>query len=714
MRSFRDLSIQGKLTAAAMLMSGLALVAACGAFTAYELLASRSDTAARISALADVIAANSTAALAFHDRPAAEETLSALRGEEEIEAAALYSTDGIVFARFVREPRDSPLIPGSPGELGAHFRFSAVSLVRAVTLDRGRIGTLYVSASLAKTYSRVKRYAGLAGIVLTISFLGALLLSARALNHMAESLQLAQTQLHERQRELEAMTDEAQAANRAKSQFLANMSHELRTPMNAIIGYSEMLAEEAGDLGLQQFIPDLNRIRSAGRQLLSIINDILDLAKIEAGKVDLHYEELELREVISDVVTITQPLASKNSNKLVVNGSDGRMYSDLTRVRQILFNLLGNACKFTHSGTVELTVSQETVSGGVLAKFQVKDTGIGMTREQTSKLFEAFAQADSSTTRKYGGTGLGLAITKKLCEMLDGAIEVESKPGEGTTFTVRLPMRAKDISNLLPAPAPLVHQTSSKGASIGHVLVIDDDPVILHMMETFLAREGYTVSTADSGPAGVLRAREVTPDVITLDIAMPGVDGWSVLSTLKNDPDLCAIPIVILTITDNKSLGYALGAAEYLMKPIDRERLVAVLRKYSRLRHRPVLVVEDDEDTRSLLRSILTKQGWSVQTAENGRAAMDKVRIARPGLVLLDLMMPEMDGFTFIEEFRKFLPGDENVPVIVLTAKNITLEDRKRLNGHVTKTISKGEGIESALNKVRELIAQCVVTHVSQ
>ena len=527
---------------------------------------------------------------------------------------------------------------------------------------------------------------------------------ANTFNHMGESLRSAQVELRQRQRDLEVLTDQAQSANRAKSQFLANMSHELRTPMNAIIGYSEMLTDEAEDQGLQRFVPDLKKIRTAGKQLLALINDILDLSKIEAGKVELHYEEFDVRDMINDVATISEPLAAKNSNTLIMNVVGGVMYSDLTRIRQILFNLLSNACKFTQMGTVELTVTGEED----FMKFQVKDSGIGMTPEQVGKVFEAFAQGDSSTTRKYGGTGLGLAITKKFCEMMDGTIQVDSGLGKGTTFTVRLPKLAAKDEDPAPSASPAALPPSFARESIGHVLVIDDDPVIQDLMKSFLTREGYTVTVADSGPAGLLRARESKPDVITLDIAMPGMDGWSVLSALKNDLDLGEIPVVILTMADNKSLGYALGATEYLMKPIDRERLAAVLRRYSRLSHDPILVVEDDPNTRDLLRSILTKDGWGVQTAENGLVALEKARNARPGLVLLDLMMPEMDGFTFIEEFRKLVSTRE-VPVIVLTAKDLTGEDRKRLNGHVKKIMAKGDGIESVLKKVQELVAQCIV-----
>jgi signal transduction histidine kinase/DNA-binding response OmpR family regulator len=532
---------------------------------------------------------------------------------------------------------------------------------------------------------------------------------AKAFNQMGEGLRSAQSELRQRQRELEELTDDAQSANRAKSQFLANMSHELRTPMNAIIGYSEMLADEAEDLGLEQFIPDLNKIRTAGKQLLALINDILDLSKIEAGKLELHYEEFDVREMIKDVYTISEPLAAKNSNTLIVKVAEGRMYSDLTRVRQILFNLLSNACKFTHAGIVELNVSGESGPDSDFVNFQVKDSGIGMTEEQIGKVFEAFAQADTSTTRKYGGTGLGLSITKKFCEMLDGVIQVESEPNNGTTFTVRLPRRAARASELpAPAASPMGALPSAVRESIGHVLVIDDDPVVQELMKSFLARDGYTVTLADSGPAGLLRARELKPDVITLDVAMPGMDGWSVLSALKHDAELREIPVVILTMSDNKSLGYALGATEYLMKPIDRERLASVLRRYSRLSHNPILVVEDDPNTRDLLRSMLTKDGWSVQTAENGRNALERIRNTRPGLVLLDLMMPEMDGFTFLEEFRQ-LPSGKTVPVVVLTAKDLTGEDRQRLNGHVQRIMAKGEGTEAVLKKVHELVAQCMV-----
>jgi PAS domain S-box-containing protein len=528
------------------------------------------------------------------------------------------------------------------------------------------------------------------------------------------ALKRSEEELRRRQRDLEALTDEAQSANRAKRQFLANMSHELRTPMNAIIGYSEMLTDEAEDLGLPQLIPDLGKIRLAGKQLLALINDILDLSKIEAGKVELHFHDFDIKEMVDEVSTISRPLAAKNSNKLIVRlpHDAGAMRSDLTRVRQILFNLLGNSCKFTESGTVQLTMADALVDGRDCIAFRVSDTGIGMTPAQVARVFEAFAQADSSTTRKYGGTGLGLAITRKFCEMLGGDIEVGSELGKGSTFTVRLPRWATDGLEETGAAQFAASEAASAGncATVAKrsVLVIDDDPVVHDLMTTFLTREGYSVTVARGGEEGLRCARQMRPDVITLDVSMPGMDGWSVLSALKTDADLRDTPVILLTMVEDRQLGYALGAAEYLMMPLDRERLAAVLRKHSHLRDtNPILVVEDDPITRELLCASLAKAGWAVQTAENGRLALKKVVETCPCLVLLDLMMPEMDGFSFVDEFRR-IPAAKDVPVVVLTAKDLTSEDRRRLNGHVGTIMAKGEGMKVVLRKVQKMLAQKV------
>jgi CheY-like chemotaxis protein/anti-sigma regulatory factor (Ser/Thr protein kinase) len=387
----------------------------------------------------------------------------------------------------------------------------------------------------------------------------------------------------------------AESANKAKSQFLANMSHELRTPMNAIIGYSEMLTEEAEDLGQSTFIPDLLKINTAGKHLLTLINDILDLSKIEAGKMDLYLETFDIGQTLHDICATFQPLVRDNSNELVLDvpAELGTIYADATKVRQILYNLLSNAFKFTKAGKIVVRARSKTAAGKDQIEFQVTDTGIGMTPEQTTKIFDAFIQADASTTRKYGGTGLGLAITRKFCEMMGGKVSVVSTPGEGTTFTVSIPAEVVDVRKLSASldqlataigaePPGLPASPASGGA--GSVLVIDDDPVIQELMKSFLTKEGYQVTVVSRGEDGLEMARGLRPDVITLDVAMPNMDGWSVLSKLKANPLLADIPVVILTMVEDKSTGYALGAAEYLIKPIDRERLVAIMRKHCRLR----------------------------------------------------------------------------------------------------------------------------------
>ena len=362
--------------------------------------------------------------------------------------------------------------------------------------------------------------------------------------------------------------DAADAANQAKSAFLATMSHELRTPMNAILGYSEMLMEDAEDKGQEDFIPDLQKIHASGNHLLSLINNILDLSKIEAGKMDLFLESFSISRVIEDVVSTIRPLVEKSANTLQVHcAADlGTMNADLTKVRQSLFNLLSNACKFTENGTITLEASRELIGGVDWIKFSVSDTGIGMAPDQMEKLFQPFVQGDASTSRKFGGTGLGMTITHRFCQMMGGEISAVSEPGSGTTFTIRLPARVKVHP---PAAAPLTEPPEpmvSEGLST--VLVIEDDPATRDLLKRFLSKDGFRVKTVAEGEEGLRLARELQPDVITLDVMMSGLDGWAVLTELKADPDLADIPVVMLTFVDNKNLGYALGASDYLTKPI--------------------------------------------------------------------------------------------------------------------------------------------------
>ncbi len=501
--------------------------------------------------------------------------------------------------------------------------------------------------------------------------------------------------------------DEATQATVAKSRFLANMSHELRTPLNAVIGITEMLIEDAQDENRDDLVEPLSRISGAGRHLLDLINEVLDLSKIEAGKLELHYEAFEAKTLANDLAGAAQPLAAKNENRLEVILPDdpGRIWSDQMRVRQIVLNLLSNACKFTSKGTVTLSVSRRRNADEDWIAFSVSDTGIGMTQEQIGRLFREFTQADSSTTRKYGGTGLGLAITERLCKMMGGRIEVESSPGSGTTFMVTLPAGGSEAAKssddaALPVPESGVRRRTNR------VLVIDDDPTVRDMMRRHLSRAGFDVVTAEDGNEGLALARELSPSVIALDILMPGTGGWAVLQALKADPVLNHIPVIMISVLDEQEKGMALGAAGYLTKPVDRAKLAALLSffKFSEPIQR-CLVIEDDEPTRAMLGRFLRAQGWQISEAANGKLGLECLARERPNLILLDLIMPEMDGFEFLDHVRLH-PEFHKIPVIIVTAAELSAEDRRRLHGGVSHILEKSAcSRDELLDQVRSLVA---------
>ncbi len=505
------------------------------------------------------------------------------------------------------------------------------------------------------------------------------------------------TERKEAEEAVERARQAAEAANRAKSQFIANMSHELRTPLSAVIGYSEMLGEELEDIGQAALLPDLRKIEAAARHLLSLINDVLDISKIEADRVEIYAEDFEVAAVVQEVAVTVEGLVAKKGNTLALELEPGlgSAHTDVTKLRQCLINLLSNAAKFTEDGRITLAVTR---ADGAL-RFAVTDTGIGMTQEQLGKLFERFTQADASTTRRFGGTGLGLAITRAFAEMLGGAIAVESRDGAGTTFTLTLPARFETGAGEDAGPA------ASDPGERGTILVVDDDAATRDLLARFLEREGFAVTVAEDGRRGLDLARSLHPRAVLLDVTMPQMDGWAVLRAIRADPEIGATPIVMVTVLDEQNLAFSLGATDYLQKPLDWGSLRQIVDRF-----RPasgdgaILVVEDEADVRDHVCAYLAREGFPVREAENGLRALESLEAERPSLILLDLMMPEMDGFAFLRALRA-RPDSRDVPVVVLTAKDITAEDRRRLAGQADRVLAKGStGLNELARELRALI----------
>jgi signal transduction histidine kinase/CheY-like chemotaxis protein len=530
---------------------------------------------------------------------------------------------------------------------------------------------------------------------------------------LERSLELSSSELTAKNEALVRARDEADSASRSKSSFLANMSHEMRTPLNAIIGYSELLHEEADELSPSELRPELEKIRSAGRHLLGLINDVLDLSKIEAGRMDVTIEAVEVPKLGAEVMTLLTGTAQQKKNRLTFR-CDDRLLSaraDAGKLRQTLVNLVGNALKFTEQGEVSVVARRSTVSAGVAAGLsawnelepetsvvciEVRDTGIGIAPEMQPRLFSPFTQADAGTSRRFGGTGLGLSLSRRFVQMMGGDVTLHSVLGAGSTFSVWLPCAEPVALPLAPATLLEAERTYANAEDTPTILAIDDDANTLALIDRFLGRLGYRVVGRSSGARCVEDAVELKPACILLDVVMPEVDGWRVLSALQRDPRTAGIPVVMATISNEQSVAFALGAAEFLTKPIDWERLSRIVHRYAHPAERVALVVDDDPDARDLHRRALERRGWRVQECGDGREALARIASSPPDLVLLDLNLPQIDGFGVLSAIRS-QPATRNLPVVVVTGRSLEAAEEAELRSQAAPVLHKGEADRDAL-----------------
>ena len=872
------LSIRRKLTLVSLITSTTVLLLACAALMVDEILTFRTDSARDLAVLADVLAQNTTAALAFQDEGEAKKTLMALQAESRLVAARLYDKAGRPFVDYTRAGAPAAF-PEQPGRDGHQFERDRLVLFRPVLLNNKRIGTIYLHLDLEGLYGRLKLFSAVVGLVLVGAVLVAVAMSSRlhrpifdpilALAQTARSIAerkdysvRAQKQSHdetglltdafnqmltsieERDRSLrklsrvveqgadavlitdpegvieyvnpafEAMTGypageavgrkpnilksgrhepqlyqelwatilagetyhgvltnqkkngelyyeqksitplkdpqgrilhfvstghditqriraeeqlralnetleqrvaertaAAETANRAKSEFLANMSHELRTPLNSVIGFANILLKNKATTLRREDLLFLERIVANGKHLLGLINQILDLSKIEARKVELEYSTVSLSALIPDVLAQFEGQLRGRDVKLLADlpPAMAPIVTDEVKLKQVLINLVANALKFTEHGSVTVRVMVDPKLGFPL-RIAVVDTGIGIPRNRMAAVFEAFQQADASTTRKYGGTGLGLTISQALCLMMGYRIEVQSEVGQGSTFSVVLDARTGLAPSAADLPAPAearpvparAPRTAGRSTSLQDrlVLVIDDESDARMLLTNILEEFGCRVLAAGSGADGLRMAREFRPELITVDLLMPHMNGWDVLKAIKSDELLRDIPVVVVSIVAGENRGRILGAVEILQKPLVREDLLAVLQR-TFLPEKKLLVVDDDEDARRIISAYLADHEFHIRTAVNGREALDLLATFAPDAILLDLLMPVVDGVTFLETLRA-IPRFRHLPVIIITAKIMTAEEVQHLTAQVESVLKKSEDLEADLKQVLE------------
>jgi signal transduction histidine kinase/DNA-binding response OmpR family regulator len=515
----------------------------------------------------------------------------------------------------------------------------------------------------------------------------------------------------------------AEAANQEKSQFLANMSHELRTPLNAIIGYSEMLYEEAGESGNADLAGDLARVLNSGKHLLSLINSVLDLSKIEAGKMQLYLDDASLHELVAGAVNHVAPLISANGNVLLVECDEklGSIHVDVAKLTQALINILGNAAKFTHDGSIRLFVERVYDADGDWVLFRIVDSGIGISEESQKNLFNAFSQADGSATRQYGGTGLGLTISRSLCRLMGGDITVNSQPDSGSEFVLQVPADvsfAKKVKTLpcisMPQPELPVGRAGSDRRSDGAVerrsksplvLVIDDDPSVADLLQRTLGREGLEIESVGSGAEGLARAAKLVPDLVLLEVVLSDTSGWPVLAKLKENPALLHVPVIMHSMSDERALAASLGAANYIVKPADRNELISTIKDQLRSNEAAtVLVIDEDVDARRLTRMVFENEGWNIVESADGEVGLMRVAEQLPAVIVLDADLPGMSAREFLQALEANVAW-QSIPVLLLAGRVINDEERNELLAHVDMVIEKGAySLDTLLRRLRGLI----------
>jgi len=755
----RHQTISKKITLMNMLVSGAALLLACTAFIGYDMLTFRTITVRNLSAQARLISSNSISALQFNDPQSAEGTLAALKENSSVLSAVIYDERGRPFASYSKSSKagvpSRPLLPAGRLEFSS-VQNGEIDLVQVILVEGNPVGTIYIRSSTEELRDRLKLYVSISCIVIFVSLLAALLVSsifrkivaepimrlarvARVISHdknyslrvdqvdgkneladlidsfneMLEEIQRGGEELHKAHDELEQRVDERTAqlvvakeeverTSKFKDQFLSTMSHELRTPLNAVLGFSEMLAAERYGVLNDRQRRYVNHIHAGGEHLLRLINDILDISKIEAGRLQLTIESVAVNPALEEIIESLQSLAEKKSQKLsLISVPQLNVSADFIRFKQIVVNLVGNAIKFTpEGGSIELRAHLQDD----MVRIEVNDSGPGIPLEERPDIFKAFHRIRQAGNAAEG-TGLGLAITRSLVELHGGELGLEGETGNGSCFYFTLPMAQVYCRENPYKPESGVRRSFSRT-----ILVVDDELSAAQILESQLTSAGYKVVLCTEPQRAIEMALQLQPAAITLDVIMKPIGGWKVLSQLKSDPRTAAIPVVVVTIVDQKNTGGLLGASEYVVKPVDKTILLNAIdrclnnpEKKSSEAH-PVLIVEDHLPTREFIAEMLSSNGYSVYSVGDGKQARARMQDELPSLVILDLILPDVSGFQLLTEWRNDSLTAE-IPVIVLTNKDLTPEERDYLGQNARALFQKrSQWQEGLLRHIRHIV----------